>query len=141
VSRGLYDAGRSTRAYIKFARSRAPEKGTEKYSEDIALKRAQREIREMELARLRGELVPVEEVSASIATVYAMHSEELHALEARLAPFFQGDNAREVLAREISSLRDNLVRGLSKHSAALESRGRPRKAPTKKKRGRVGRRK
>lgn len=141
VSRGLYDAGESVRRYIRFQRSRAPEKGTEKYSEDVALKRAQRELREMELARMRGELVPVDIVADSIAEVYAMHSEELHALEARLAPFFVGDHAREVLRNEIASLRANLVNGLEKHSAGLERRrGNPKTTRAKKSRA-MGRRK
>jgi len=101
---GRYDLVASVRGYVRHLRTRGIGEGTlDAHSERARLTRLKADREELELAQLRGELVPVDEAAALLEKVIVACRSRILAIPNRAAPLVsrkrKAAEVREILTR------------------------------------------
>jgi phage terminase Nu1 subunit (DNA packaging protein) len=117
--RGVYELGASVRAYTALLRAAAkrPEKiraGETRYRVARASKL------ELELARLRGEVAPIELLEEQLTELAGMFVSQLEGMEAQLKRRV-GPDLAAVVAADVKQIRDNLTANVKRHIEKLEA--------------------
>lgn len=127
AERGKYDLIECTRAYIKYLQDRAFGKDaapTDYHSEKARDVKYQADLREMELAERRGQLIPLDAVTEEILEVSSIFASQIESISGRLA----NDLARcddpavvhETLFSEMRRIRVATAERLQRHARDLQ---------------------
>jgi len=132
--RGLYPLVGAIQGYIHYLQNKERQ-GAKRLTEDARLRGAQADLRVLELAKARGDVVSQDAVGKVLEEVIGIVCTQIDALPPRMAVDCTGRTAPQVkklFENECHTIRQGLFEGLGKLVARVERRARPRKAATPK---------
>jgi phage terminase Nu1 subunit (DNA packaging protein) len=127
--RGKYDRDQCAGWYIRYLQALAEKKaivlgeGGEAFiserAERLRLLRADADLREMELARERSQLVAIQDVEKEMAGLILVTRARVLAIGARVAPALVGENSRLMIQAVIETAQKEVLSRLAKQGTGL----------------------
>lgn len=140
---GAYPLVASVQGYIRFLQTR-DRQGAKRLDEDARLRAAQADLRQLELAKARSELVTVASAESVLTSVGGAMRSRLATLSSRMAGVLVGRSVgqiKQALDDEADAIQRDIYDRLGKLVASVAARARLAGAARKKKSRPVGRRK
>lgn len=129
---GQYDLGNCMRWYIRYLQARMRHRSGESEpslgDERRRLLKTQADAAEFDLARMRGEVIPLAVFEQELQSAFAVVRQRLLAIDARLAPKLVGESLAVIKLKVREAMRDVLTT-LAKVKRNGNGTGRPRRAP------------